>query len=220
MNAVCDEVDSRPNLGALVLRGADGHFCSGADRALLAKAGEDPLHSKNYALLSSIYNAVARVGGVKVPVIAAVRGAALGAGLNLALAADVRIVADTARLMSGFVAIGINPGGGHFHLLSRASSREAAAAIAFFGEPLSGADAVRLNLAWECVPDAQVEDRALELAEIVAADPSLARSMKQSLSMTWASAWDVALAAERSAQMWTLRMKHGPEDAYGMDSGE
>lgn len=214
MTEVCDEIDADPALGAVVVRGEGGHFCSGADRALLAEAGRDPLHSDNFEILSSIYNAVARVGRVEVPVIAAVRGAAIGAGFNLALSADVRIVADDARLMSGFVPIGMNPGGGHFHLLARAASREVAAAVAFFGQPVSGADAVRLNLAWESLPDQDVEGRALELAGVVGADPALARSMKRSLVATWSADWATALDAERAAQMWTLRRKHGPAEPY------
>lgn len=214
MRSACDAVDGDPRIGALVIRGDGGHFCSGADRALLARAGEDPLHERNYATLTSIYNAVARVGLVAVPVIAAVRGAALGAGFNLALAADVRIVAHDARLMSGFQPIGMHPGGGHFHLLTRAASREAAAAIAFFGQPLSGDDALRLNLAWEAHPDAEVEGRAVELATIVAGDPGLARSMKRTLDSTWGATWNVTLDAERAAQMWALRRKFGSPEPH------
>ncbi len=214
MRQACDEVDEDQSIGALVVRGDDGHFCSGADRALLADVGRDPVETENYAVLSSIYAAVARVGQLTVPVVAAVRGAALGAGLNLALAADVRVVAEDCRLMSGFAPIGMHPGGGHFNLLTRATSRETAAALAFFADPISGHDAVRLGLAWECVPDDRVEPRAHELARVVAADPDLARAMKRSLQSTWASTWDVALDAERSAQMWTLSRKHGPARAY------
>jgi enoyl-CoA hydratase len=209
VSAHCDTIDADPAIGALVVRGAGGHFCSGAVRGLLAGAGADPLRDDNYALLGSIYEAVARVGAVRVPVVAAVRGAAVGAGLNLALAADVRVVARDAKLVSGFLAIGMHPGGGSLHLLMRAAGREAAAAVTLLGEPLSGARAAEVGLAWEALPDDEVEPRALELAARVAGDPALARAMKRSLTHAASIAsWPAAIDAERAAQMWTLRRQH------------
>jgi enoyl-CoA hydratase len=204
----CDAIDKDLSRGALVIRGADGHFCSGAVRSILDEAGADPLQSENFILLSSIYDAVARIGSVKVPVIAAVRGAAVGAGFNLALAADVRIVSLTAKLVSGFAPIGMHPGGGHFNLLTRSASREVAAATSFFSSPISGERALQLGLAWEALDDTEVDQRALDLAHQVAKDPALARAMKRSLVTTVDTTWQVATDAERSIQMWSLRRKH------------
>ena len=67
-----------------------------------------------------------RVGELAPPTIAAIRGGAVGAGLNLALATDLRVVAEDAALLSGFIPIGLHPGGGHTALLGRLGSREAA----------------------------------------------------------------------------------------------
>ena len=92
------------------------------------------------------------------------RGAAVGAGLNLALATDLRIVSRTARLLPGFAQIGIHPGGGHFTLLNRVAGREAAAALGLFGEEVDGDRAVALGLAWAAYDDGDVQDRALALA--------------------------------------------------------
>src|ERR687889_77725 len=78
-------------------------------------------------------------------------------------------------LLCGFLKRGMHPGGGHFVILSRLIGREAAAAMALFGEEINGLKAVELGLAWESLYDAAVEDRALELAARVAADPQLAR---------------------------------------------
>lgn len=204
----CREVDEDRELGAMVVRGAGGQFCSGAVRSLLADTASDPLREDNFALLSSIYDAVERIGRMQVPVIAAVRGAAVGAGFNLALVADLRIVADDARLTSGFLQIAMHPGGGHFRLLGRAAGREAAAALAVFGETLTGSRAAEIGLAWEALPDDEVEPRALELAARAAADPALARAMKRSLVHATDADWTVAMDAERSAQFWSLRRKH------------
>lgn len=108
----CDAIDGDRAIGALIVRGAGGHFCSGVVREILDSTASDPLREDHFAVLCSIYDAVARVGAVQVPVIAAVRGAAVGAGLNLALAADVRVAATDAKLISGFLQIGMHPGGG------------------------------------------------------------------------------------------------------------
>jgi enoyl-CoA hydratase len=144
--------------------------------------------------------------------VAAVRGAAVGAGLNLALATDLRIVSRTARLLPGFAQIGIHPGGGHYTLISRVAGREAAAAMGLFGEEINGERAVELGLAWAAHDDADVEAESLRLARRVATDPPLARRLATSFRRETAAAampWEVALDVERSAQMWSLRRRHG-----------
>lgn len=161
--AACDAVDADPAVGAVVVRGAGGTFCSGADTRRWDGMG-DPASDEAYDVISAVYDAFVRVGTLGVPTIAAVRGAAVGAGLNLMLATDLQVVAEDARLIAGFVRIGIHPGGGFFTLAGRMGGRRAAAALGLFGEEVSGRRAVELGLAWEAVPDDHVEDRALELA--------------------------------------------------------
>src|SRR5262245_12463959 len=95
---VCDQVDADPSVGAVIVRGAGGTFCSGAGREVLARAGEDPAEPERFAELGAVYDAFVRVGSMSVPTIAAVRGAAVGAGVNLLLATDLRIVARDARI--------------------------------------------------------------------------------------------------------------------------
>jgi enoyl-CoA hydratase len=208
--AVCDDIERRPDIGAVIVRGAGGTFCSGADRSVLARAGEDPAEPGRFDDLGVIYDAFVRIGSLQVPSIAVARGAAVGAGVNLLLATDIRIVATDARILAGFLRIGIHPGGGHFTLLGRLVSREAAAAIGLFGEEISGARARELGLAWEAVPDDQAEARAVELARRVAADPELARralaSLRAELGPPMVS-WPAAVALERGAQMWSLRRR-------------
>jgi enoyl-CoA hydratase len=157
--------------------------------------------------MSTIYDSFYRLGQVKVPTVAAVRGSAVGAGMNLLLAADLRIVARDARLLCGFLKRGMHPGGGHFVLLSRLIGREAAAAMALFGAELNGARAVEVGLAWETVDDAAVENLALELAARVAADPELARVTVQNFRRETATpvSWEIATQFERPAQMWSMR---------------
>jgi len=208
---ICDAIDGDPDVGAAVVRGAGGTFCSGAVRDLLARAGEDPAEPERYDSVGAVYNAFVCVGELLVPTVAAVRGAAVGAGVNLLLATDLRVVADNARIITGFQKIGIHPGGGHFTLLGRLAGRETAAAMGLFGEEISGRQAQALGLAWDAVADDAVEARATQLAQRVAADPELARRTVSSLRSQLgppAVPWQAGLAMERANQMWSLRRSH------------
>jgi enoyl-CoA hydratase len=208
--AAADRVDADDSVGALVIRGAGGSFCAGAHTTTLGDAGSDPAEENTFANLSAIYAAFTRIGSVRAVTIAAVRGPAVGAGLNLALATDLRIVARNARLLSGFQRIGLHPGGGHFVLLSRLAGREAAAAMALCGAEIDGDRAVQLGLAWESVDDENVEARALELAREAAKDAALARAMARTFRLETgppALGWDAAVQTERAPQMWSMRRR-------------
>ncbi|UUW91455.1 enoyl-CoA hydratase-related protein [Pimelobacter simplex] len=201
-------VEADPSVAALVVRGEGKAFCAGGDVATLADAGVDPADPERYAGIGAIYASFTRLGKVGVPTIAAVHGAVVGAGMNLMLAADLRVVAQDARLICGFLKRGLHPGGGHFLLLERLAGREAAAAMGLFGEEVDGTTAQRLGLAWDAVPAAEVTERALELARRVAGDPELARAVvttfRRELGPPHVS-WDVAVQVERPSQMWSMR---------------
>jgi enoyl-CoA hydratase len=207
--SVCDEVDARADIGAAVVRGAAGTFCSGADTRRWS-ADIDWAGDEGQDLLSAIYRAFVRVGALEVPTVAAVRGAAVGAGLNLMLACDARVVAEDAQLIAGFLRIGLHPGGGFFSLFARLAGREAAAGLALFGEQLDGRQAVERGVAWQALPDPDVESRAMELATRAARDPTLARravgTMRAELGPPPVS-WEAAVAMERGVQTWSMRRR-------------
>ena len=206
--ATFDEVDAKPEIGALVIRAEGKSFCAGGDVGMLTAAGKDPAAPEHYESMGTVYDSFYRLGQMKMPTVAAVRGSAVGAGMNMLLATDLRIVANDVRLLCGFLKRGMHPGGGHFVILSRLIGREAAAAMAIFGEEINGTKAVELGLAWESVDDAEVEKRALELASRVAADPELARVTVGNFRkevVNGAVGWDVAMQYERPAQMWSMR---------------
>ena len=208
--AACEAIDADAGVGAVVVSGAEGFFCAGADRETLFGTGADPAEDEAYRRLDWIYRSFVRVGELVPPTIAAVRGAAVGAGVNLALATDLRIMAEDARIVSGFSRLGIHPGGGHFTLAVRAGGRETAAAVGLFGEELSGAQAAEHGMAWQALPDAEVEPRALELAGRAGADPELSRRIARSMRLQLgppAVGWPVAVEAERAPQMWSLRRR-------------
>jgi enoyl-CoA hydratase len=209
LSSVCDEVDADGALGAAVLRGANGTFCSGADtRAWTAEV--DWGGDEGSELLAAVYEAFLRVGRLEVPTVAAVRGAAVGAGVNLMLSCDARVVADDARILAGFLRIGLHPGGGFFTLAGRVAGREAAAALGLLGEQLVGREIVERGLAWEAVPDDAVEERALALAGEAARDPKLARravsTYRRELGPPPVS-WEAALEIERGAQIWSMKRR-------------
>lgn len=207
--ALCDEIDADPAIGAAVVRGAGGTFCSGADRRRWTP-GSDQAEDTTYKELGAVYTAFKRVGTLQVPTIAAVRGAAVGAGINLALSTDLRVVSENVRLMAGFLRIGLHPGGGYFTISARTAGREATAAMGLFSEEVDGLRAVEIGLAWKAVPDEQVEDLALELAGRAAKDPELAREAVRSFRTEVGPpgiGWDAALHFERATQMWSQRRR-------------
>ena len=140
------------------------------------------------------------------PTIAAVNGAAVGAGMNLALACDVRIAGTSARFDTRFVKIGIHPGGGHIWMLERAVGPQAAAAMVLFGVPVDGARAAEIGLAWSCHPDDELLDAARTLAARAARAPvALLARVKSTLRQApWQSDFEAAIATEVAHQAWSL----------------
>jgi enoyl-CoA hydratase len=204
-----NSVQNNPDVAALVLRGENGAFCSGAARPLLAAARENPTDPTVLAGLNKVYQCFVAAGTVDVPVIAAMRGPAVGAGVNLALAADVRIVSETTKLLSGFLKIGLHPGGGHFMLLDKIAGPQTSVAMTLLGEEVVGQQLVDLGLAWESLPDDQVDDRAMELARRCT-DPELVRAAMQTFRAQNASRqlpWHSALKAEQAVQIWSMGRK-------------
>lgn len=216
---VCREIDANLNVGATVLRGANGTFCSGSDTSTWST---DLLSDEAFANSSTVYDSFLRFGRLKTPTLAVARGHTVGAGLNLLLAADLRIVAHEAKLIAGFLGIGLHPGGGFFSLLGRTTTRNTAAAVGLFGESLTGAQAVQHGIAWQALPDAEVEPRVMELASRVAANPPVARRAAQSMRNELgppAVPWEVAAEAERGLQLWSahrlMTARAGAEPATG-----
>ncbi|RDD85270.1 enoyl-CoA hydratase-related protein [Streptomyces parvulus] len=214
--AAREAIDADPQAGAAVITGATGAFCSGADTDVLnslrtARADE------GYEGLDILYDGFRRFAALRVPTVAAVNGAAVGAGLNLALTADLRVVTESAVLMPGFTAAGIHPGGGHMHLLARAAGGTAAAGMGVFARSVRGRDAVGLGLAWAAVPEGELHTTARDLVTHLAADPALARALKAALRLTVqdTAAWDRAVEIERARQMWSLTR---PSDAMPKES--
>jgi enoyl-CoA hydratase len=186
---------------ALVLAAEPPVFCAGGSLDDLLRR-EHPL-GETYAGFLALADA-------PVPTIAAVAGAAIGAGVNLPLACDVVIAGESARFDPRFLDVGIHPGGGHLWRLARRVGPQGAAALVLCGDTLTGAEAVTHGLAWRCVPDSEVTATAMRLAGRAAArSPELVRRTKQTLRATtgYAQAAD-AMMAELEAQQWSVEQPH------------
>ena len=164
-----------PGTGAVVVTGEDPAFCAGGDLDELAGAGAETLQA--------VYAGFLAVAACPLPTIAAVNGAAVGAGLNLALAADVRLAGPRARFDTRFLPLGLHPGGGYTWMVQRAVGPQVAAALTLFGEVVDAAEAQRLGLVLRAVDD--VRAAALEMGARAAANPrDLAVTTKRTMRLT------------------------------------
>jgi enoyl-CoA hydratase len=220
--AAFDRLEADEETGAVVITGRPPAFCSGADTSELGRfASTDSDHERGSIV--TVYDGFLRVLRSSLPTIAAVNGAAVGAGCNLALACDVRLAGEAARFDPRFLRIGLHPGGGHLWLLERAIGPQAAAALVLFGEVLDGPAAARRGLAWACHPDGDLLDAAIGLAARAAAVPKpLAARVKATLTAApWQADFDAAVAAEVEAQTWSLTQGWfpGPRGTGRADKG-
>jgi enoyl-CoA hydratase len=141
------------------------------------------------------------------PTLAAVNGAAVGAGMNMALGCDVRIAGKSARFDTRFLQLGIHPGGGHTWMLRHIAGPQAAAALVLFGDVVDGAEAARIGLVHRCVEDGDLLDAAHAFAARGASAPrELLVTTKQTLSdMASVGAHDAAVDRELDPQLWSTR---------------
>ena len=155
------QAESDSAVHSVVVTGAGQAFCAGADLSALGAAAR--------AGLERIYAGFMAVGRCQLPTVAAVNGAAVGAGMNLALAADVRIAGPHALFDPRFQKLGIHPGGGATWMLQRAVGPQVARAALLFGMRFDAEGAVRHGLALQVADDPLAA--ALELAAGPASAP-------------------------------------------------
>ena len=185
-----------PTVGAIVVTGEPPGFCAGADLSQLGDSKEDSLRA--------IYQGFLVIAECTLPTIAAVDGPAVGAGMNLALACDVRIAGPNARFDSRFLQLGLHPGGGYTWMANRILGPQGAAAVTLFGEILDATEAERVGLVWRAVDDPV--PAAIKLAERAAAAPrDLAITTKRSLRVNGAlSSQSDAVEVEIRSQLASL----------------
>jgi enoyl-CoA hydratase/carnithine racemase len=183
-----------PDVRCVVLTGDDRAFAAGADLKEFAEATPVEIVKRR---AERYWNAVAETPQ---PVIAAVRGYALGGGLELAMACDLIVVGEGAQLGQPEIKVGIMPGAGGTQRLTRAVGKFNAMRMCLTGAPVSGADAYRMGLACALVPDAEVLETAMKLAAGIARLPPLAvRAVKEAVVTGADASLGAAMALERKA---------------------
>lgn len=194
-----DAAESDPNVRVVIVTGAEPAFCAGANLGNLAEATRESL--------LGIYEGFLRVARSPLPTIAAVNGAAVGAGMNLALGCDVRVAGKSARFDSRFLQLGLHPGGGNTWMQLRIAGLQTTMATVAFGEVLDGEAALRAGLVWKCVDDDALIATARELATKAAQAPKeLLVSMKQTiLGIGEVSTHAEAVEFELGPQVWSTR---------------
>jgi enoyl-CoA hydratase/carnithine racemase len=171
-----EEAEADPAVRALIVTGAGDAFCSGIDLDTIDPAVLTPLDRKRQ-LTDCIHRVALTLDGMSTPVIAALNGAAVGAGLDMALMCDMRIAARSARLSEGYVRVGLVPGDGGCYYLPRLVGTAKALELLLTGEFVDGEEAARIGMVNHVVDDDQLLDAARILAGKIASAPPVAVGM-------------------------------------------
>lgn len=201
--ARCTELAADPSLRVVVLTGTPPAFSAGGDLGMLEDLGrrarEEGLDATDF--MRAFYLRFLAVRDLPVPVIAAINGHAVGAGLCVALACDLRIVANEAKVGLNFARLGLHPGMGGTWLLPRLLGGQQAAAWLYTGALVTGEVAAAQGLALASVPGDEVLPRALTLAEDIAtSSPVVVRQLKTTLGDVEHVDLSTALDREAAAQ--------------------
>jgi len=186
----------------VIVTGVGRAFSAGGDLQFLRDRATCEVEN-NASIMRNFYSLFLTPFRVRIPVptIAAVNGAAIGAGLCLALAMDLRIVAKSAKLGVSFTNLGLHPGMGSTHFLPLIVGHQQAARLLLTAEHISGAEAEKMGLALEAVEDDAVMSRALALASKIASQsPNAVRATTLSLRMNTSAGLERALQREADAQ--------------------
>lgn len=188
-----------PELGrALVITGNGTAFCSGQDLGDGVNAAEPNLER---ALRDEYFPMIRALLDLDVPVIAAVNGAAAGAGASLALLADVVVAAESSYFVQAFSRIGLIPDAGGTWLLPRQIGYAKAMGASLFAERISAREASELGMIWESVPDSEFADRWMARARFLADGPTQAYTkIKQALRSSYGSSFEEQISIEAKLQ--------------------
>ncbi|MFL6238386.1 MAG: enoyl-CoA hydratase/isomerase family protein [Actinomycetes bacterium] len=202
--AAIGELSGDTDVRAVVVTGAGSAFCSGGDVGWI---GADPNASVAAlrARMMPFYRAWLAIRDLEVPTVAAVNGAAIGAGLCLALACDLRYAVPEAKFSAPFTALGMHAGMAATWLLPEAVGLPAARELLFTGRVVVGQEAADIGLVNRVLPAEQFVDAVLDIAAGVARTaPIAARLTKVALARGGHASFDAALQWEGLAQPITL----------------
>jgi len=197
------DIDTEVNLRASVLSTAGKVFCAGADLVSPGGVGAEGMQGIN-----PLYVEAVRLFSAKKPIVAAVQGAAVGAGLGLALVADFRVAAPEARFTANFVKLGFHPGFGITYTLPRLIGQQQAALLCLTGRRVTGEQALEIGLADVLAPLEELPAKALRLAQEIAENAPLAvQSTRATFRKGIAEAVKAQTDHELIEQSWLRKTK-------------
>ncbi|MDQ6811039.1 MAG: enoyl-CoA hydratase-related protein [Actinomycetota bacterium] len=204
---------SDPDVRALVLTGAGDGFCSGVDLDALAGQGSTPLQAKRN-LTDRIHRVAYALQDLDKPMIAAVNGVAVGAGMDMALMCDIRLAARSARFSEGYVRVGLVPGDGGCYFLPRLVGPARALELLLTGDFVDAAEAERIGIVNHVYEDDRLIEEATALAQRLAAGPPVAiamikRALYQSANCDLRTALDLI-----SSHMAVVQSTRDSQEAY------
>jgi len=182
LNEALQRIADDDSVRVVVLSGAGRAFCSGGDLGAIGKGRERNQTEELGPILRSGMQAVLKMRLMPQPVIAAVNGPAAGAGMNIALAADIRIATEFATFGQTFSRVGLYPDYGGTYFLPQLVGPSVAAELFYTGEMIDAQTALRLGIVSRVVPVAQLETEVMSLARKIAQGPPLAiRAVKKAI---------------------------------------
>ena len=164
---VLEWLDADDGCRAVVLQSEGKVFCAGADLG-------NPQGVSGMDSIAALYEQALRLFATAKPIVAAIQGAAVGAGLGLTLVADFRVAAPEARLSANFVKLGFHPGFGLTHTLPRLIGVQRASLMALTGRRIKPEEALAWGLVDEVVPATELRSAALRMAQEIAENAPLA----------------------------------------------
>lgn len=184
--AAFDRAQADEEISVAIITGAGQAFCSGGDlKSIRERTGIGPSKvtpegtRRNYR--RGVHTAIKAIANCEVVTIAAINGSAIGLGLDIAAACDMRVIGESAKVASSFVKVGIIPGDGGAYILNALLGKAMASQLIFTGDTIDAAEALRIGLVNKVAPDAQLMDEARALAERVAVNPPRAVRMSKRL---------------------------------------
>jgi 2-(1,2-epoxy-1,2-dihydrophenyl)acetyl-CoA isomerase len=202
--AAIAEVKQDDSLRVLIITGAGRAFCSGADvKAMASKLDADPQAKWLGLLPAQLPPIPIALANLDKPTIAAVNGAAIGAGLDMALACDIRIASDRARFAEAYIRRGLMPATGGIYFLPRLVGIDRACELIWTGDMIEAKEAERIGLVTHVVPHEELAEATLDLATKLAKGPPLAirmakRAIYKGLSQDLESALEYVIPLARA----------------------
>ncbi len=182
INDALGRIAEDQSVGVVVITGAGRAFCAGGDLAAIGKGRRSRETQELEPVLRAGMQMVLKMRTMPQPVIAAVNGAAAGAGMNIALATDIRIAAEEATFGQNFAKVGLYPDYGGTYFLPQLVGPAKAAELFYTGDMIDAKTALALGLVNQVVPGAQLEAEVKTLAQKIAHGPLLAiRAVKKAL---------------------------------------